>query len=104
MVDVVPVGSATTVGAPNSSGSDSLQVTDVSTIPEEAGPTTSVYHHKVRFMVLMRLLWCLTRDIMYTLAERDFRAQYKQATLGVLWAVLAPVATLVDLHCGCSRE
>ena len=35
------------------------------------------------------------REIIYTLAERDFRAQYKQATLGILWAVLSPVATLV---------
>ena len=32
------------------------------------------------------------REIIYTLAERDFRAQYKQAILGILWAVLSPVA------------
>ena len=41
----------------------------------------------------MRSLWD-HREIIYTLAERDFRAQYKQATLGVLWAVLSPLATL----------
>jgi ABC-type polysaccharide/polyol phosphate export permease len=93
MVDVVPVGSTSTVSTANSTGSDSLQVTDVSTIPEEP-PDDLMYHHKVRIVESIRLLWG-NRDIMYTLAERDFRAQYKQATLGVLWAVLAPVATLV---------
>ena len=40
-----------------------------------------------------RNLWA-HREIMYTLAERDFRAQYKQAVLGMAWAVLSPVATL----------
>ncbi len=43
-----------------------------------------------------KLLWN-HREIVYTLAERDFRAQYKQATLGMLWAVLSPVATLIAL-------
>ncbi len=37
------------------------------------------------------------RDIVLTLTERDFRVQYKQATLGILWAVLNPVATLIVL-------
>jgi ABC-2 type transport system permease protein/lipopolysaccharide transport system permease protein len=35
-----------------------------------------------------------SRDIIFTLAERDIRAQYKQATLGVLWALIAPLAML----------
>ena len=41
----------------------------------------------------LRDLWA-SRDIIYTLAERDIRAQYKQATLGVLWALIAPMAML----------
>ncbi len=41
----------------------------------------------------MRDLWA-SRDIIYTLAERDIRAQYKQATLGMLWALIAPMAML----------
>ena len=44
-------------------------------------------------MESLKLLW-EHREIVYTLAERDFRAQYKQATLGILWAVLSPLATL----------
>jgi lipopolysaccharide transport system permease protein len=70
-----------------------LLVTDVSTIPEEP-PDDILYHHKVRVIESARMLWD-HREIVYTLAERDFRAQYKQATLGILWAILSPVATLV---------
>jgi lipopolysaccharide transport system permease protein len=70
-----------------------LIVADVSAIPDEP-PDDSWYHHKVRLVASAKLLWD-HREIMYTLAERDFRAQYKQATLGILWALLAPVATLV---------
>ncbi len=78
--------------SPLESGSVGLQVTDLSTIPSDP-PDDIWYHHKVRFVASVKLLWD-HREIMYTLAERDFRAQYKQATLGVLWAVLSPVATL----------
>ena len=73
--------------------SDSAEfITDVSSIPDEP-PADIVYRHKVRFRESIRSLWD-HREIIYTLAERDFRAQYKQATLGVLWAVLGPLATL----------
>jgi lipopolysaccharide transport system permease protein len=75
------------------SGGSPLLVTDVSTIPEEP-PDDILYHHKVRVIESARMLWD-HREIVYTLAERDFRAQYKQATLGILWAILSPVATLV---------
>jgi lipopolysaccharide transport system permease protein len=74
------------------SNGGSLQVTDVASIPEEP-PDDILYHHKVPLFESARSLWD-HREIMYTLAERDFRAQYKQATLGILWAVLSPVATL----------
>jgi len=70
-----------------------LVVTDLSSIPDEPPPEI-LYRHKVRFIESLRVLWA-HREIIYTLAERDFRAQYKQATLGILWAVLGPVATLV---------
>ena len=70
-------------------------VTDVSSVPDEP-PAGIIYRHKVRFIDSIRTLWA-HREIIYTLAERDFRAQYKQATLGVMWAVLSPVAMLVIL-------
>ncbi len=69
-----------------------LVVTDLSTIPAE--PSDDIlYTHKAPFIGSVRTLWA-HREIMYTLAERDFRVQYKQAALGIAWAVLSPVATL----------
>ena len=76
-----------------SSFGDLLVETDVSTVPAEP-PDEIIYHHRVRYLESLKNLWA-AREIIYTLAERDFRAQYKQATLGVLWAVLSPVATLL---------
>jgi len=81
------------MAAPDSSGVGVLVVTDVSSIPDEPPPEI-LYRHKARYFEALRVLWA-HREIISTLAERDFRAQYKQATLGVLWAVLSPVATLV---------
>jgi ABC-type polysaccharide/polyol phosphate export permease len=78
--------------AVDATAADALVITDVSSIPDEPPPEI-LYRHKVRFVESLRGLWA-HREIIYTLAERDFRAQYKQATLGVLWAVLAPVAML----------
>ena len=83
----------TVPASPANPHSGELRVTDMSAIQAEP-PDELWYHHKVRFVDSVKLLWD-HREIMYTLAERDFRAQYKQATLGVLWAVLSPVATLV---------
>jgi len=73
-------------------GSVPLVITDVASIPAEP-PDDILYTHRVRMRDSLRILWD-HREIVYTLAERDFRAQYKQASLGVLWAVLSPVATL----------
>ena len=70
-----------------------LVETEVSSIPAEPSPDL-IYRHKVRHVQSARALWN-HRDIIYTLAERDFRAQYKQASLGILWAVISPVATLL---------
>lgn len=74
---------------------ETLQVVDASAIPDEPDPEL-LYHHHARLMGSLRRLWA-HREIVYTLAERDFRAQYKQATLGVLWALLSPVLTLMIL-------
>jgi ABC-type polysaccharide/polyol phosphate export permease len=70
-----------------------LVVTDLASIPAE--PSEDIlYTHKVSALASARNLWA-HREIMYTLAERDFRVQYKQAALGLAWAVLSPVATLL---------
>jgi lipopolysaccharide transport system permease protein len=70
-----------------------LVVTDLTSIPAEP-PDDILYTHKVSVVAAVRNLWA-HREIIYTLAERDFRVQYKQAALGLAWAILTPVATLV---------
>jgi ABC-type polysaccharide/polyol phosphate export permease len=47
----------------------------------------------VSMVASVRKLWG-AREIIYTLAERDFRVQYKQASLGIMWALLTPLLTL----------
>ena len=69
-----------------------MVVTDLAAIPSEPAEDI-LYTHKVPFVASLRNLWA-HREIMYTLAERDFRVQYKQAALGVAWAVLSPLLTL----------
>jgi ABC-2 type transport system permease protein/lipopolysaccharide transport system permease protein len=78
-----------------------LQVTDVSAIPAEPPPEL-FYHHRAGMLASAKRLWA-HREIIFTLAERDFRAQYKQATLGILWALLSPVLTLVIMIAVFSR-
>ncbi len=82
-------------------GQSSLQVTDVSAIPAEP-PPDSYYRHKAGLLPSAKRLWA-HREIIFTLAERDFRAQYKQATLGIMWALLSPVLTLVIMIAVFSR-
>jgi ABC-2 type transport system permease protein/lipopolysaccharide transport system permease protein len=66
---------------------------DTSAIPAEP-PADSFYRHRRKMFDSVRGVWA-HREIVYTLAERDFRAQYKQATLGILWSLLSPVLTLI---------
>lgn len=35
------------------------------------------------------------RELMATLVERDLRVRYKQATLGLAWAVISPIVTMI---------
>ena len=70
-----------------------LVVTDLTTIPAEPDDDI-LYFHKAPFIGSLKNLWA-HREIMYTLAERDFRVQYKQAVLGLAWALISPVATLI---------
>jgi ABC-type polysaccharide/polyol phosphate export permease len=62
-----------------------------------------IYHHATQLKTSLTELWD-SRDIIFTLAERDIRAQYKQATLGLLWALIAPLAMLAIFSIIFSRE
>jgi ABC-type polysaccharide/polyol phosphate export permease len=70
----------------------SLHAVDASSMPTEP-PSQLIYRHQAQLGPSLRALWA-SRDIIFTLAERDIRAQYKQATLGLLWALIAPLAML----------
>jgi lipopolysaccharide transport system permease protein len=88
-----PVPEPVSEPAPNDAGS--LYVPDPSAIPDEP-PEEILYHHRAPMIESAKTLWA-NRDIVFTLAERDFRVQYKQASLGIIWALLTPVATLLVL-------
>ena len=73
-------------------GTDEVIETWGAAMPPEP-PSHLIYRHQAGVRSSLRELWA-SRDIIFTLAERDLRAQYKQATLGFLWALIFPVAML----------
>src|ERR1019366_5795966 len=85
-----------TLSAPSEGGVPprvgSPQAVNAPPVPTEP-PEELIYRHHARTKTSLLALW-ESRDIVYTLAERDIRAQYKQATLGLLWALIAPLAML----------
>jgi ABC-2 type transport system permease protein/lipopolysaccharide transport system permease protein len=52
------------------------------------------FRRKIRLGASLRELWAF-RELVLTLAERDLRVRYKQAALGLGWAVLAPVLLML---------
>jgi ABC-type polysaccharide/polyol phosphate export permease len=57
-------------------------------------PSELLFRPKLRVLAAVREVW-RGRELVRTLAERDFRVRYKQAVLGVAWAVLTPLALMV---------
>lgn len=66
--------------------------------PQVDGPTEpppeTWYKHRIDLRYSLRELWG-RRDMIYTLAERDIRANYKQAVLGFGWALITPTVSLI---------
>jgi ABC-type polysaccharide/polyol phosphate export permease len=52
------------------------------------------FRRRISLFSAVRELWSF-RELTLTLAERDLRVRYKQAVLGVAWAVVAPVVMMV---------
>lgn len=73
-------------------GTGQIIETEGTLMPSEP-PSQLIYRHEARLRTSLSSLWA-SRDIIFTLAERDIRAQYKQATLGFLWALIFPLAML----------
>jgi ABC-2 type transport system permease protein/lipopolysaccharide transport system permease protein len=57
-------------------------------------PPEILFRIKLNVVAAVREVW-QARGLVRTLAERDFRVRYKQAFLGVAWAVLTPFALMV---------
>src|SRR5436190_24331133 len=49
---------------------------------------------RIRVRTLLHELWQF-RELIHALAERDLRVRYKQAVLGVAWAVVTPVILML---------
>ncbi len=52
------------------------------------------FRRRVNLLTALKELWAF-RELMLTIAERDLRVRYKQAVLGIAWAVIAPVVMMV---------
>lgn len=52
------------------------------------------FRRRIGLFSALKELWRF-RELTATIAERDLRVRYKQAALGVAWAVIAPVVMLV---------
>lgn len=62
--------------------------------PPAGPPPELLYRHRYGLLGSMREVW-RAREVTLALAERDFRARYKQAVLGVAWAFFTPLVLMV---------
>jgi ABC-2 type transport system permease protein/lipopolysaccharide transport system permease protein len=52
------------------------------------------FRRPIDFVSAVKELWAF-RELTVTLAERDLRVRYKQAALGIAWAVITPVVMMI---------
>jgi ABC-type polysaccharide/polyol phosphate export permease len=52
------------------------------------------FHRRINLISAVKELWAF-RELTLTIAERELRVRYKQAALGILWAVIAPVVMMI---------
>ena len=60
----------------------------------DSPPPELIFKRRLRFGAAVRELWG-ARELVWTLAEREMRARYKQAVLGFAWAVITPVILML---------
>ena len=53
-----------------------------------------MFRRRIGLVSAVRELWSF-RELTLTLAERDLRVRYKQALLGIAWAIISPLAMMV---------
>lgn len=82
----------TTVAAYRPEGVRAVVVVDPGSIPRE--PSRSLrFKRRLRPAEVARELWA-ARELILTIAEREYRVRYKQAFLGIAWALLTPLALM----------
>jgi ABC-type polysaccharide/polyol phosphate export permease len=52
------------------------------------------FRRPINVLSALKELWAF-RELTFTLAERDLRVRYKQAVLGVAWAVISPLVMMI---------
>jgi ABC-type polysaccharide/polyol phosphate export permease len=62
----------------------------------EGPPPELRFKRRINPATALKELW-RARELIRSVAERDIRVRYKQASLGVAWAVLAPLAMMLVL-------
>ncbi len=63
--------------------------------PQSDEPRSEIwFRRRVSLTSAIRELWHF-RELIVTLAERDLRVRYKQAVLGIAWAVITPVVMMI---------
>jgi len=60
----------------------------------EAPPADLRFRRRIGPLAAVRDVW-RARELVRTLAERELRARYKQAMLGLAWALITPLALMV---------
>jgi ABC-type polysaccharide/polyol phosphate export permease len=67
----------------------------VSTVGTVSGPPPELrFRRRVGSLSAIREVW-RARELVRTLAERELRARYKQAVLGLAWALVTPLALML---------
>ena len=60
----------------------------------EAPPPELRFRHRVALWSSLRQVW-RSRELVRTLAEREYCVRYKQAFLGIAWAIMTPLALML---------
>jgi lipopolysaccharide transport system permease protein len=63
-------------------------------LTEHTTPTVVIKPRRSLFQIDLQALWEY-RELLYFLAWRDVKVRYKQTIIGVAWAILQPLATMV---------
>jgi ABC-type polysaccharide/polyol phosphate export permease len=75
------------------SGVGTTRLVDPASLPSDPARET-FYRHRVDLLKAGHKAW-QRREVAFALAERDVRSSYKQAKLGMLWAVISPLLQVI---------